>query len=57
MIIASMLICFASYTWTAVFGLLAFGSDHIEDDIMKNYNPKDPFVSIGKLVLLKQFGL
>lgn len=52
MIIVSMLICFISYTWTAVFGLLAFGSDHIEKDIMQNYNPKDPFVSFAMILLI-----
>ena len=48
MIFVSMVVCFFSYTWTAVFGLLTFGTTGLNKDIMENYDPNDLFVSTGK---------
>lgn len=51
MIFISLLICFLSYSWTAVFGILTFSSPLIRKDMMQNYDPRDPFVAIGNWCL------
>ncbi|XP_054164858.1 sodium-coupled neutral amino acid transporter 7-like [Oppia nitens] len=51
-IIASLVICYVSYTLTAIFGLLTFGSDYIENDLMSNYDANNWIVLIAILTLI-----
>lgn len=51
-ILLSIIICYASYTATAVFGLLTFPSGKIDNDITKNYDASDIFVLVGLAALI-----
>ncbi|CAG2109363.1 unnamed protein product, partial [Medioppia subpectinata] len=51
-IIISILICYLSYTLTAIFGLITFGSDYIENDLMSNYDANHLFVLFAIIILI-----
>ncbi len=51
-VIISILICYVSYTITAIFGLITFGSNDIENDLMLNYDANDGFVFAGILIMI-----
>ena len=51
-IIISILICYLSYTLIAFFGLMTFGSQYIENDLISNYDANDVFVLIGIVIMI-----
>ena len=50
---AAILACCLAYTGAATFGYLTFGSN-VHDDILLNYNAREPRSEVTKLSLCKQ---
>lgn len=51
-IVISIVICYLSYTLIAIFGLITFGSERIENDLMSNYDANSIIVLIGIIILI-----
>ena len=46
------MICYLSYTVIAIFGLITFGSEYIDSDLMSNYDANSIIVMIGIIILI-----